>query len=348
MASNPFDDNYSSPPASLKPPIGTNPYFGPPHYPAFAAYGPPRMVPHIQNRMPAPFGSLFQIRNQPHPFVQNPMGFNRVPGFNYAHPENPAFAGQPAYNNNGGMHQHFRPGPGENVSQLLLSGVNQTVNHGPDPMFGPEAAACGNRPAPKSGPDVSPRLNFAQPATPKQEPCEGVNKNATPPRKPNPTLEEGGAQESRAELKGKNKSNVDGGVEKINGILHPNAEALKRSPQPVTESGGERNRRPAGNKTGSGKRNRPSGSAPSEPVYPCGICLGEVNDDQEAILCEASCQKWFHRVCTGMTETAYNLLTAEAAAVWGCDACMDQRDGAQLLKSREASGTATASSEGQT
>lgn len=140
-------------------------------------------------------------------------------------------------------------------------------------------------------------------------------------------------------------------MEKINGVLHPNMEPLKKSPQPVTENSAERNRRPAHNKTGSAnskRSSRVSGSAPPEPLYPCGICLGEVNDDQEAILCEASCQKWFHRMCTGMTETAYNLLTAEAAAVWGCDTCMDEKEGAQLLKTREGSGSATANSEGQT
>lgn len=311
------------------------------------------MVPHIQNRMPAPFGSQFQIRNQPHPFAQNPMGpmgFNRAPGFNYAHPENPAFANQPMFHNNGGMPQHFRPGRVENIIQLSLSNMNQ--NHGPDPIFSPEVTTGGNRlaAAMKSGSDMSPGLNFAQPTTPKHEPGESGNKNATPPRKPSQILEEDRAPESQTELKVKNRSNVEGGVEKINGVLHANTDPLKKYPQPVTESSGERNRRPNSGKTGSAnsKRNRTSGSAPSEPMYPCGICLGEVNDDQEAILCEASCQKWFHRVCTGMTETAYNLLTAETAAVWGCDSCMDEKDGAQLLKTKEASGSATANSEGQT
>ena len=98
----------------------------------------------------------------------------------------------------------------------------------------------------------------------------------------------------------------------------------------------------AGNGNGSGGRakhktgmhpNRSSLSL-AEPVYPCGICLNEVNDDQEAIMCEALCQKWFHRVCTGMTETAYNLLTAEAWAVWGCDSCMKDK-GALLLRTKE-------------
>lgn len=345
VASNPFDDSYNSPPAFLKPPNNLNPYFGQSH----GCYGPPRMVPHVQNRMPAPFGSPFQIRNQPHPFSQNPMGpmgFNRVPGFSYMHPENPAFANQPGINNNGGMHQNFRPGPADNLNQLSLS-INQ--NHGPDTMFCPELTVCGNRPTSvqKTGPDMSPGLNFS--ATPKQEPSETRNKNITPAaRKPNQVQEEGRAPDSQAELKGKNKSKEVkiGGVEKLNGVLHSSSEPLKKSPQLVTENSGERNRRSSSNKTS--KRNRLSGSAPSEPMYPCGICLREVNDDQEAILCEASCQKWFHRLCTGMTETAYNLLTAETAAVWGCDTCMDKKEGVQLLKTREGSSTARANSKGQT
>lgn len=350
MASNPFDDNYSSPPASLKPLNNTNPYFGSTPYPGFSGYGPPRMVPHIQNRMPTPFGSPFQIRNQPHLFTQSPMGFNQAARFNYVHHENPAFANQPLFNNSSSMHQHFRLGPGESVSQLSLFNMNQ--NHGPDPMFSPQGTTGGNRPvaALKSGPDMSPGLNFAQPMTPKHDPGESGNKNATPPRKPSQILEEGGVQESQAKLKGQNRSHVVGGVEKINGVLHANTDPLKKSPHSVTENSAERNRRPANNKSAlaNSKRSRLSGSAHSEPMYPCGICLGEVNDDQEAILCEALCQKWFHRVCTGMTETAYNLLTAEAAAVWGCDTCMDEGGGAQLLKTREASGSATANSEGQT
>ncbi|MBN3323997.1 PYGO1 protein, partial [Atractosteus spatula] len=90
--------------------------------------------------------------------------------------------------------------------------------------------------------------------------------------------------------------------------------------------------------------NRP-GHSSTDPVYPCGICMNEVNDDQEAILCEASCQKWFHRVCTGMTETAYNLLTAEVSAVWGCDTCMEGK-GVPLMRTRELAGQQSVNAEG--
>lgn len=61
-------------------------------------------------------------------------------------------------------------------------------------------------------------------------------------------------------------------------------------------------------------------------VFPCGHCRTEVHDDQDAILCEASCQRWYHRDCTGLTEPAYGLLTTESAAVWACDNCIKSKD----------------------
>ncbi|XP_072551180.1 pygopus homolog 1 [Salminus brasiliensis] len=387
VASNPFDDNYNCPPSSLKVLNTSNPYFGPSHYPGFSGYGPLRMAPHIQNRMPSPYGGPYQMRNQlPHPFAQNPMGpmgmgFNRPPGFTYGHPDSPAFTSQPMFNNNGGMHlpagQPFKPGLAENWNQLL-SNVNQNQS-GPDglsPGFGPEGT--GNlplmvKPSPARSPSIAlPPSNFGQSitptSTPKQDPSETANRknagpNASSPRKQNQIPEEGGGgQDTQVELKGKNRASVlaglEVGVEKINGVIRPGNDPLKKSPQPAAhiETTAERSRRPGtagrsvsalASKKPSAHPSRPNNStSSSEPVYPCGICLCEVNDDQEAILCEASCQKWFHRVCTGMTETAYNLLTAETAAVWGCDSCMEEKGG-QLLKTREVLGLSTTNSEGQ-
>nr|XP_015224317.1 PREDICTED: pygopus homolog 2 [Lepisosteus oculatus] len=80
-------------------------------------------------------------------------------------------------------------------------------------------------------------------------------------------------------------------------------------------------------------------------VFPCGFCLSEVNDDQDAILCEASCQKWFHRDCTGMTETAYGLLTRESAAVWACDFCLKTKE-IQSVYIREGLGQLVAANDG--
>nr|XP_020653012.1 pygopus homolog 2 [Pogona vitticeps] len=80
-------------------------------------------------------------------------------------------------------------------------------------------------------------------------------------------------------------------------------------------------------------------------VYPCGACRSEVNDDQDAILCEASCQKWFHRECTGMTENAYGLLTTEASAVWACDFCLKTKE-IQAVYIREGLGQLVAANDG--
>ncbi|XP_006811667.1 uncharacterized protein LOC102806144 [Saccoglossus kowalevskii] len=65
---------------------------------------------------------------------------------------------------------------------------------------------------------------------------------------------------------------------------------------------------------------------PNAPaIYPCGICHREVHDNDDAILCESSCNFWFHRICTGMTEAAYTLLTAEQSAEWVCDMCIGKK-----------------------
>ncbi|XP_055030338.2 pygopus homolog 1 [Misgurnus anguillicaudatus] len=347
IAANPFDDNYSLP--SLKPLSSVNPYFGHSHHHGFSGYGPPRMAPQMGNRMPFPYGSPYQMRNQTQPFSQNPMvmGLNRAPGFNYRHPENPNYGHQFG----GGMQlspvQPFRPGLGENVNQMPL----QNRNFRSSPDCGPEENSASS----KTGLDMSPKFsrqqNKSRTSTPKQDPSETFSRNATQipsPRKQNHNYEGGASHDSAIELKAKGRGNTPAAVEKLNGVLHPNNDPQKNSPRPAASDkvrrGNGNGSAPLPNNKVHSRSNRRSTS--SEPVYPCGICLNEVNDDQEAILCEASCQKWFHRVCTGMTETAYNLLTAEMSAVWGCDACMEDKE-AQLLKTRDDPGTPSVTNDGQ-
>ncbi|XP_022915513.1 protein pygopus-like [Onthophagus taurus] len=62
------------------------------------------------------------------------------------------------------------------------------------------------------------------------------------------------------------------------------------------------------------------------PIYPCGICHKEVHDNDQAILCESGCNFWFHRGCTGLTETAFQFLTAEVYAEWVCDKCLASKN----------------------
>jgi len=61
------------------------------------------------------------------------------------------------------------------------------------------------------------------------------------------------------------------------------------------------------------------------PIYPCGICHKEVHDNDQAILCESGCNFWFHRICTGISERAYFLLTQEVYAEWVCDKCTNNK-----------------------
>ncbi|XP_018573097.1 protein pygopus [Anoplophora glabripennis] len=62
------------------------------------------------------------------------------------------------------------------------------------------------------------------------------------------------------------------------------------------------------------------------PIYPCGVCHKEVHDNDQAILCESGCNFWFHRGCTGLTEAAFQLLTAEVYAEWVCDKCLQSKN----------------------
>lgn len=60
--------------------------------------------------------------------------------------------------------------------------------------------------------------------------------------------------------------------------------------------------------------------------YPCGTCHNEVSDNDDAIFCEIGCSQWYHRVCAGLTETAYDLLTNEENADWVCDQCISKKN----------------------
>uniref|UniRef100_V5HDF4 Putative pygopus 2 n=1 Tax=Ixodes ricinus TaxID=34613 RepID=V5HDF4_IXORI len=61
------------------------------------------------------------------------------------------------------------------------------------------------------------------------------------------------------------------------------------------------------------------------PIYPCGVCHKEVHDNDQAILCESGCNFWFHRICTGLTDAAFHLLTQEVYAEWVCDRCLSSK-----------------------
>ncbi|KAJ8909650.1 hypothetical protein NQ315_002915 [Exocentrus adspersus] len=55
------------------------------------------------------------------------------------------------------------------------------------------------------------------------------------------------------------------------------------------------------------------------PIYPCGVCHKEVHDNDQAILLRKRLS------CTGLTEAAFQLLTAEVYAEWVCDKCVQSK-----------------------
>lgn len=90
---------------------------------------------------------------------------------------------------------------------------------------------------------------------------------------------------------------------------------------------------PGGGPHGGGKiypPNQPMVFNPSNPnappIYPCGICHKEVHDNDQAILCESGCNFWFHRICTGLTEGAFLMLTKDVYAEWVCDKCLTTKN----------------------
>eukprot|EP00117_Sycon_ciliatum_P032647 scpid87263/ scgid25271/ Pygopus homolog 1 len=111
------------------------------------------------------------------------------------------------------------------------------------------------------------------------------------------------------------------------------APVMTSSPSFVTSSSTSSSHSPPPPALGSSSTSVPTAASSSAPpqeageelTYPCGICLKEVTDDDEAIYCEHGCEHWFHRMCTGLTQRAYDLLTAEHCAEWVCDACISQR-----------------------
>ncbi|XP_053220235.1 pygopus homolog 1 [Podarcis raffonei] len=342
VAANPFDDNYNN--LSYKPlPLG-NPYFANPSYPGFGGYNTFRMPPQMVPRMSSPYGATYPLRNQPHPFPQNPVGmvYNRPQPINFGPHENVSFGNQPSYNSNmnqnvGMSGQHFRPNPGENFGHIPSQNTTQMSPHDMPLHFGPGGNPNFNNSQMESNHSFFPSPNNYNQAKPLQK--QGANKHNHPPPQHHLHGPEDSANSGNTDIKTVNRNNPANqesipskNVENLNSNHANGAQNKPRLPSRGPAEGGS-------SEKGSKMPLHPGqhGHAASEPVYPCGICTHEVNDDQDAILCEASCQKWFHRICTGMTESAYGLLTAEASAVWGCDTCMADKD-VQLMRTRETAG----------
>lgn len=345
VAANPFDDNYNT--ISYKPLPSSSPCLGP-GPPGFGGHSTFREPPHVPPRMSSPHCGPHSLRNQPHPLPQNPsgMGFNRPHAFNFGPHDNSSF-GNPSYNNalsqNVNMpNQHFRQNPAENFNQIPPQNASQVTNPDLASNFVPGNNSNFTSPLEPNHSFIPPPNTSSQAKAPPQK--QGFSQGAT-----KYTHQNSSAHPPHLNMDDTvNQSNIElNNVNRNNAVNQENSRSSSTEATNNSHSNGTQNKprqpRATADARATEKGNKPSlhpsrrGCSSSDPVYPCGICTNEVNDDQDAILCEASCRKWFHRICTGMTEAAYGLLTAEASAVWGCDTCVADDD-VQLRRTRETSG----------
>ncbi|XP_067882461.1 pygopus homolog 2-like, partial [Heterodontus francisci] len=333
VASNPFDDDFI-PPKGVTPP---GPFFSNPG--AYGAYRPHSSIPPHLHPAFSP-GPQPMRRQPPHHFPPNQL----AGGFGM--PQNPSF-GQPAGMNfgnppfNPGINQTFSPPPGQplhpgppgagpagNFNSMMPPTMGQPPRGDIIPGGGPGIG-------PAAGAPMGPK--FVQLPSP-------FNPNPGP--RPNQSFAKGTSQTnlpsnaSSFPSPDRNFPQVEDAAKKFSrpgNAFNPGSEhsaspaAVNGNQAGFNQNAGGQNSTAAadGNSFPVASGKNPSGAghrSSSDPVYPCGFCLNEVNDDQDAILCEASCQKWFHRECTGMTETAYGLLTTETSAVWACDFCLKSKE----------------------
>ncbi|XP_004649005.2 LOW QUALITY PROTEIN: pygopus homolog 1 [Octodon degus] len=183
VAANPFDDNYNT--VSYKPLPSSNQYLGP-GYPGFGGYSTFRMPPHIppRTRMSSPYCGPYSLRNQPHPFPQNPLGlgFNRPHAFNFGPHDNSSF-GNSAYSNvlnqNVNMpNQHFRQKSTENFGQMPPQNASQVSNPDLAPNFVPGNNSNFASPLEPNHSFIPPPNTFGQAKAPppKQDFIQGTTK----------------------------------------------------------------------------------------------------------------------------------------------------------------------------
>ncbi|XP_078503669.1 pygopus homolog 2 isoform X1 [Lissotriton helveticus] len=329
VASNPFEDDFGPPK------VGTG--SGAPFLNNPAMFGNFRMQGGMPSQVPPGYGGGPQsMRRQPPPFPPNQMG----PGFNM--PQNPNY-----------------------VQQGNISFSNQPFNQVMGPSFSPPAGQMMQGPVGGFGPIMSPTMG--------QPPRGDMGPSLNTPGGPNMMQRFGGPgnpfgpspmqrpnlPQNNSPFAGADQSFSDRGED--NGKnLNPPANAFNQEQHvgsPAAVNGNQSNFAPNSGSRNSGTpevnslppTSKPPGTSGHQPppglVYPCGACRNEVNDDQDAILCEASCQKWFHRECTGMTESAYGLLTTESSAVWACDYCLKTKE-IQSVYIRESMGQLVAANDG--
>ncbi|XP_056428350.1 pygopus homolog 1 [Hyla sarda] len=336
IASNPFDDDYSISPLS-----GYT-YFGKPGYANVEAFNTFKMPPNTSPKRSSRNGGLQNFKDQPlcFPKEMKSMSMGRIFSFSNVQEKSP-FENETFFNSGLGQTismpgQHFRPNINQDVFHMTSPNPGQRNNFHPLPY-----RAQGGKAHLNQQPEGYHLFEVAQPyfmhpkmSHYKQESHSPSNKNSnlnpttnkdksSPADFTQPTTDIQGSKKHTAHLENLQPETIDLTTCGPGNGVHSKASLSKLSKRDVTSSE---------------KCNRwllqSSFCGPVDTVNPCGICSVEVNNVGDAIMCEVSCQKWFHRACTGMTEIAYALLTAEASAIWGCDTCLAKKD-VQFVRTRK-------------
>ncbi|XP_053573476.1 pygopus homolog 1 isoform X2 [Bombina bombina] len=323
IASNPFDDEYT-----ISPPFG-NPYFHKTGYSAVRNYTF-RMPTSMPHRMVSQFSGSYTFRNQSPSFPEDRMAmtFGKPRLFNTGLQNNINYDKELFTNRSGQTitlpGQHFRTNR-QDFSTMTA--------HNSMPIYNFETISNKGMGMESSNPYTDSKNHFLHTriSTSRADFSPEFYKNANQSSTPH-TVSDGIINfSSEANPKSRKKQligteNVQPKIDQLVNGGHTNGTRKRQAPRVAKDD-----------VTANEKCNRwllnssYSSSLPCNTLYSCAVCTNDIHDVQDAVRCEASCLKWFHRSCTGMTETAYALLTAESSAIWVCDSCFSTKD-IQLLR----------------
>ncbi|XP_044139218.1 pygopus homolog 1 [Bufo gargarizans] len=330
IASNPFDDDYSISPLS------GYAYFGKPGYANVGSFNTFKMPPNISPKRSSRNGGFQNFRDQPPSFPKEMKSTSLGRTFSFSNiQEKTLFDNDFFFNSGLGQTiampgQHFRPNHSPDLFHMTSLHSGQRNKFQPSPYRAQGGKVHFIQQPEDTHPFELPQHHFMHIKISNYEQESGSSSNKNPNL--NPT-----ANEDKSNLGEFTQNTVDRLGSKNHTVNSDNLQSetidlTNYGPGSGAHSKTSLSKLSKSDVTPSEKCNRWllqssfCGPFSTDTIYPCGICSFEVSNFGDAIMCEVSCHKWFHRACTGMTEIAYALLTAEASAIWGCDTCMTKKD----------------------
>ena len=298
VASNPFDDTVPSNPIKMMHNFPNQPMMrmGGSIGPSFPGWGPgPR------GGMRPQFGAPGAPNWNPNIHGNANMGPGPLPGYN------------PNMGSNGYGHFHG-PGPFRGSSRMPMN-----IRPGMGPMGSPEGDGMMHDPA------MGPNHMVSSGNQGHMLQNTGQMKALTrPPSQLSPRIRKGSASSSK-------NVNESKSPKAESSLAKQRKKAEKKLSQDNKSKNIDHDRLSSSN---GGDANVPPHAIPPKEPQTCSQCSKNIDYTQEdAIRCLASCNKWYHRTCVGLTEAAYNCLKSEELAIWACDTCLQLKE-IQSVRSR--------------